>query len=303
MWIPPDTRPEHRALLPSGIEVHVLPRSDEPPRPLGPGQFVVADFYRSDLLDVIARLEDVRVVQTMSAGVERYAGRLPDGVILCDGAGIHDIAVADWVVMAILAMLRGLPAHVVHQREARWVRPGDEGMTDLDGKTVLVLGYGSIGRAVEARLLPFGAKIARVARRARDGVSSIERLPELLPAADVVVILLPLTPQTERFVDAEFLSRLEPGALLVNAARGRIVDTDALMQAIEQRGLRAALDVTDPEPLPDGHPLWTLEGVLVTPHIAGTVERAYERAWKLVASQLGRYLAGEPLVNVVTAGY
>lgn len=290
-------------MLPPGVEVHELPRSDASPRDLGPGQFVVADFYRGDLIDVIARLDDVRVVQTMSAGVERYAGRMPAGVVLCDAAGVHDIAVADWVVMAILAVLRGLPAHLHHQREARWVRPDEAGWTDLEDRTVLILGFGSIGRAVEARLVPFGARIERVARRPREGVSSMDRLPGLLPIADIVVVLLPLTPQTEKLVDATFLSRLRAGALLVNAARGRIVDTAALMDALRRRGLRAALDVTEPEPLPDGHPLWTMDGVLITPHIAGSVERAYERAWRLVVSQLRRYLEGEPLVNVVSEGY
>jgi len=303
VWIPPDTADRFRAMLPAGVEVHVLPRPGEPPRPLGPGQFVVADFYRADFLDVLSRIDDVHVVQTMSAGIERYAGRLPEGIVLCDGAGIHDIAVADWVVMAILAMLRGLPQHVLNQSRARWMRPDSDGMKDLDGATVVIAGYGSIGRAVEARLLPFGARIERVTRHPRPGTRQAADLPALLPTADVVVILLPLTPETELFVNADFLSRMRPGALLVNASRGRVVDTDALMQAIRQRGLFAALDVTDPEPLPDGHPLWTMEGVLITPHVAGSVERAYERAWRLVAEQLRRYVHGEPLKNVVSEGY
>jgi len=303
VWIPPDTDAAHRALLPVGIELHELPRGDEPARHLGPGQFVVVDFYRRDILEVLKQLDDMRVVQTMSAGVERLVGRIPDGAVLCNASGVHDIAVADWTVMAILAMRRGLPDHVMHQREARWVRPGEQGMRDLDGSRVLIVGYGSIGGAVEARLKPFGAKVDRVARRERDGVSGVDRLPELLAEADVVVILMPLTPQTEHFVDAAFLARMRPGALLVNAARGGIVDTEALMEAVRERGIRAALDVTDPEPLPDGHSLWTMDGVLITPHIAGSVERGYDRAWEFVVDQLRRYLAGEPLANVVTDGY
>lgn len=303
MWIPPDTDAGHRALLPSGIAIHDLPRVDEPARHLGPGEFVVVDFFRCDILEVLERLDGVRVVQTMSAGVERLVGRIPDGAVLCNASGAHDIAVAEWVVMAVLAMRRGLADHVLHQREARWVRPAESGMRDLDGSRVLIIGYGSIGRVLEARLLPFGAIVDRVARRERDGVSGVDRLPDLVGQADVVVILLPLTPETEHFVDATFLARMRPGALLVNAARGRIVDTDALMDAIRERGLRAALDVTDPEPLPDGHPLWTMEGVLITPHVAGAVERGYDRAWGFVVEQLGRYLAGEPLANVVTDGY
>lgn len=302
MWIPPGTAEVHRAMLPPGVEVHVLPRPGEPP-PAGPGHFVVADFYRPDLLDVIARLDDVRVVQTMSAGVESFIGKVPAGAVLCDGAGIHDVPVAEWVVMAILAVARRLPQHVLSQRAAHWARPPHTEMSDVEGWRVLILGYGSIGRAVEARLAPFGVSVERVARRAREGVSGVDELPKLLPTADVVVVLLPLTPQTERFVDAEFLSRMRPGALLVNAARGRIVDTDAMMDAMRERGLRAALDVTDPEPLPDGHPLWRMEGALITPHIAGAVSRLYDRAWRLVAEQVRRYLAGEELLNVVSEGY
>ncbi len=176
-------------------------------------------------------------------------------------------------------------------------------MSDLEGVTVLIVGYGSIGSAVESRLAPFGVTIVRMGRHARDGVSDASALPKLLPQADVVVILLPLTPETDHFVDAKFLSMMRPGALLVNPARGRIVDTAALINALEERRIRAALDVTDPEPLPNGHPLWKMDGVLITPHVAGSVERAYARAWQLVVEQLRRYLNGEPLKNVVSEGY
>lgn len=303
VWIPPDTEGRHRALLPPEVEVHLLPRSDEPARPLGPGQFVVFELYRRDLLDVLSRIDGVRVVQTMSAGVDRIVDRIPEGVTLCNAWGAHDIAVAEWVVMATLAVRRGLPAHVLHQRESRWVRPEGESSDDLVGRRVVIVGHGSIGREVEERLLPFEVTVERVARHPREGVSGVDRLPELLSTADVVVILLPLTPETEKFVNADFLAHMRPGALLVNAARGKIVDTDALVEAVRSRGLRAALDVTDPEPLPDGHPLWAMDGVLITPHIAGSVDRAYERAWRLVADQVRRYVKGEPLMNVVSEGY
>jgi phosphoglycerate dehydrogenase-like enzyme len=143
----------------------------------------------------------------------------------------------------------------------------------------------------------------RVARRARTGVSSLDALHMLLPQADIVVVLLPLTAETKGFVDARFLSLMRPGALFVNASRGALVDTEALTHALAEHQLRAALDVTDPEPLPDGHYLWQMDGVLITPHIAGSVSRAYDRAWPLVAAQIRRYLNGEPLTNVVVDGY
>ena len=270
---------------------------------MGPAEFVVADFNRRGLLEVLPRLDGVRVVQSMSAGIEDLVGRVPDGAILCDGAGVHDASVADWTVMTILATYRRLPQLVAAQLEGTWRRPAIGEMRDLEGLSVLIVGYGSIGRAVESRLLPFGVTVRRVARTARDGVSDASDLPNLLPEADVVIVLLPLTQETERVVDATFLSRMRQGALLVNPARGRLVDTAALVRALEQRRIRAALDVTDPEPLPDGHPLWRLDGVLITPHVAGVVAAMYDRAWHLVADQVRRYIEGQPLLNVVSNGY
>jgi phosphoglycerate dehydrogenase-like enzyme len=291
-------------LLRPGVEVHTLPSPESAPPRLGLGQFVVAGFSRQGFLDVIHRLDGVRVVQAVSAGVDDIVGRLPEGATLCDGAGVHDASVAEWVVMAILASFRDLPQYVIDQQSGRWRQLGpDAGMNDIEGATVLILGYGSIGRSVEARLAPFGVHFLRVSRHIRDGVSSVADLPILLPQADIVVILLPLTPETRKSVDASFLSLMRPGGLLVNSSRGAIVDTEALIQALESGHIRAALDVTDPEPLPDGHKLWSIRNVLITPHIAGSVTKVYERAWKLIADQLQRYLDGKPLVNVVTEGY
>lgn len=289
-------------MLPPGAEIHELPRPEAQGR-FGPAEFVVADFDRRGLLDLLPRLDGVKVVQSMSAGVDDLAGRIPDGAILCDAAGVHDASVADWTVMAILATYRKLRELVAAQLDARWRRPDFRGLRDLEGLSVLIVGYGSIGRAVESRLAPFGVTVQRVARTAREGVHDRGALPTLLPDADVVVVLLPLTRETERFVDEPFLSRMRQGALLVNPARGRLVDTEALTRALEQGRIRAALDVTDPEPLPDDHSLWKMDGVLITPHIAGSVVGVYDRAWRLVAEQVRRYMQGEPLRNVVASGY
>lgn len=176
-------------------------------------------------------------------------------------------------------------------------------LPDLEGKRVLLLGYGSIGKAVEERLRPFGVEVLPVARHARPGVYTPQDLPHLLPQADAVVVLLPLTPETRRLVDREFLSRMKPGALLVNAGRGPVVDTEALLEAVREGRVRAALDVTDPEPLPPGHPLWRAEGVFITPHVAGLSQGFHRRAARFLADQVGRYLRGEPLRNVVQEGY
>jgi len=304
VWIPPETAAQHRALLPDGIAVHDLPADGAFPERLGRGEFLVADYNRVRVLDAIARLEDLRVVQTMAAGVDGLLEQIPPGVTLCDAAGVHDIPVAEWIVMTVLAARHNLPEHLHAQRSATWHRAGPEaGGDDLDSATILIVGYGSIGRALESRLAPFGVTILRVARRQREGVHPLLDLPALLPRADVVVILLPLTAETRGLVDARFLAAMRPGALLVNPARGSIVDTGALTQAVRAGRIRVALDVTDPEPLPDGHPLWSAPGVIITPHVAGAARKLYDRAWRLIADQVRRYATGEPLRNVVVDGY
>ncbi|MBV9101290.1 MAG: 2-hydroxyacid dehydrogenase [Candidatus Dormibacteraeota bacterium] len=300
VWVPEQTAPELRAMLPDGISVHDLPQHGELPAALGHADMLIAGFFHERPAEAIPRLAGLRVVQSLSAGVDLLVSRIPSGVTLCDRSGIHDASVSEWVVMATLAMRRRLPEHVLQQQRAAW-RFG--GGSDLEGANVLIVGHGSIGRALEARLAPLGARVTRVARTKRDSVHGVDELSALLPDADVVVLLVPLTPDTRGMVDAAFLQRMRDGALLVNAARGAIVDTDALLTALREERIRAALDVTDPEPLPDGHPLWTAPGVLITPHIGGAVSRVFERGWRFAGEQVRRYLAGEPLRNVVVDGY
>ncbi len=169
---------------------------------------------------------------------------------------------------------------------------------DLDGATALIVGYGSIGRAVEKRLAPFGVTFTRVARLARDGVQTVESLPELLPKAGAVIVLFPMSEATRRLVDASFLAKMRDGAIFVNAGRGGVVDTEALRRELETRRLWAALDVTDPEPLPPDHPLWSAPNLIITPHIAGSTTRWLERAYALAGAQIRRFAAGEPLLNI-----
>ena len=288
-------------MLPAGITVHKIPE-DAPPERLGAGEFLVAGYNARLMREAMSRLEDLQVVQTLSAGVDWIVDSVPSGVTLCDAAGVHDVPVSEWTVMAILATQRELPLQLEWQKTATWHRPGPE-TDDLEGSTALILGYGSIGRAVEARLAPFGVNVVRVARESRDGVHAAADLPALLPRADMVIVLLPLTSETRGLVDSRFLASMRDGALLVNAARGSIVDTEALLAEVQRGRLRAALDVTDPEPLPDGHPLWSEPGVLITPHTAGSSKGFAARAWRFVADQIGRYERGEPLRNVVVNGY
>ena len=293
-WIPDDPDLRYLGPIPDGLRIS----SD--PAELEEAQFFVADGWADpESVAALPRMKSLEVVQTLSAGVD-WVPKLPPSVTLCDGRGVHDVAVAEWVLAVVLASARRLFEAAASQLAGRWERPPQ---AELHGSRVLILGYGSIGAAVEERLLPFGADVDRVARTARDGVHPLAAIGELLPTADVVVVLLPLTSETRGLVGPGFLGRMKEGALLVNAARGPIVDTAALLEALRAGPVRAALDVTDPEPLPDEHPLWSAPGALITPHIGGDTPGFRPRAYKLVGDQLRRYAAGEPLINVVEGGY
>jgi phosphoglycerate dehydrogenase-like enzyme len=240
------------------------------------------------------------VVQLLSAGAEMWVDRLPGSVTLCDGRGIHDSATSEWAMTATLAYLRGFHHFVREQAAHRW----SYAMTDeLAGKRVLIVGAGSIGEALAARLAPFDVTVTKVARRPRAGVHGVDELPALLPEADVVVLILPLTDATRGLVDAAFLAAMPDGALLVNAARGPVVDTGAITAELATGRIGLATDVTDPEPLPPGHPLWDMPNVLLTPHVGGSVKGFLRRGYRLVGEQVRRYAAGRPLENVVTEGY
>ena len=279
--------------LPKGVHLVAEPEPDVEVVVLGPD-------FSDDFRALFKQLPGVKLVQSFSAGVDHLLPLIPPGVVLCSAVGVHDVPVAEWVVAAILAMGRRIPEFLEAQRRAEWNHDIANPIEDLGGKTVLVLGHGSIGRALALRLAPFGAKVVGIAQHARDGVASPDALPRLLPDADIVVDLLPSTPETEKFVDRGFLVRMKPGALFVNAGRGRTVDTDALLESLRAGHIRAALDVTDPEPLPADHPLWHAPNLLITPHVAGTVGRWEARAYRFAGEQIRRYAAGQPLLGVRT---
>jgi phosphoglycerate dehydrogenase-like enzyme len=246
--------------------------------------------------DVIGRMPRLLVVQTLTAGYEHVLPYLPDGVMLCNARGVHDASTAELAVALTLASLRRIPEFVRAQQREEWAF----GMYDaLADKTVLIVGYGAVGAAVERRLVPFECDVLRVARTARDGVAGFDALPSLLGRVDVVILTVPLTDQTRRLVNAEFLAAMRDGTLLVNVARGGVVDTDALLAELSTGRLRAAVDVTDPEPPPPGHPLWSAPGLLISPHVGGSTTAFEPRARRLLRAQLERFAAGEPLANVV----
>ena len=264
-------------------------------------------------------LKGVRVVQAPWAGVDLLRHVFPPEVVLCDARGVHDTPTAEWAVSAVLAMQKYLPFYAELQRQGDWNRrlqakeiyrlshgkeAGPPALVDeVADTTILIVGYGSIGRAIEARLAPFGPKFLRVARGPREGVEPVSKLDELLGKADIVILITPLTSETRHLFDAKRLAKLKPGALLVNAARGAIVDTDALLDALNEKKIRAAIDVTDPEPLPSGHPLWKAPNLLITPHVAGDSAKFMKRVLTMASEQVVRFVRGQPLLNVVSGEY
>jgi phosphoglycerate dehydrogenase-like enzyme len=234
---------------------------------------------------------------------------LPATVEVYNASGVHDAAVAEWIVAVLLSLRRRLPDLREAQQRGEWIVNTNDATANgappigpidtLEGGNVLIVGFGSIGRALATRLSPFGIRVQGIARRARPDALTLDALPDLLPSADAVVLLVPLSEATERLVDSNFLARMKPGAILINAARGRLVDTEALIQALRRGNLFAAIDVTDPEPLPSGHPLWQAPNLMITPHVAGAVASWKARAYRFTREQLLRYVNGQPLLNRV----
>ncbi len=254
--------------------------------------------YREGAL--IARMPRLKVIQTLTAGVDDVLPFLPHGVTLCNAAGVHDASTAELTVGLMIAMQRGFHEYRDRQHRGEWRHEFRPALAD---SRVLIIGAGHIATAITRRLAPFEVQVDRVARSARTDalgvVHDLSELHALLPLADIVSVIIPLTPDTEGLVDAAFLARMKPGALLVNTARGRVVDTQALLDALHSGHIRAALDVTDPEPIPAGHPLWSAPNCFITPHIGGDTAAFLPRGRALVADQLRRWARGEALRNVV----
>ncbi|MBB4930158.1 phosphoglycerate dehydrogenase-like enzyme [Lipingzhangella halophila] len=287
---------QNRDNAPPGMRVSVFDGEGDPPGDLSDVGFYVVPYGRNQRVDLITQMPELSVVQVLTAGYEKVRGVLPEGTTLCNGRGLHDASTAEHTVGLMLAAQRDLPRWAVDQRAHRWDPYYTRSLAD---SRVLIVGYGSIGQAIEERLLPFETEVVRVARRARpeDGVHGIDNLHGLLPGADIVVLVAPHTPETEGLIGEEELAKLPDGALVVNVGRGPLLDTAALLA--EKGRVRAALDVTDPEPLPRDHPLWDAPGVYVTPHVAGGAQAFYPRARRFVDAQLRRWAEAAPLRNIV----
>ncbi|MCX4577689.1 2-hydroxyacid dehydrogenase [Streptomyces sp. NBC_01571] len=292
--------------LPEGLDYRFWDGGQEFPADPADCVFYVVPYMKPPAVAQrpMAEMTSLQAVQTLSAGVDHVQPSLKSlrpGVQLCNARGVHEASTGELALALILASLRGIPDFVRAQDKGEWrsgFRPA------LADKSVLIVGYGSIGSAIEDRLVPFEvARVARVARSerttARGPVHPFTELPALLPEADIVVLSTPLTDSTRGMVDADFLARMKDGALLVNVARGPVVDTKALLAELDGGRLTAALDVTDPEPLPLGHPLWQAPGVLISPHVGGPTSAFLPRAERLLVTQLNRFVNREPLGNVV----
>jgi phosphoglycerate dehydrogenase-like enzyme len=289
---------------PDGTRVHVwdgrTPAGQLPSEALEAVSLWVMPYAVADAHLLLDRLPGLRAVQSLSAGVEKLQPLLPDGVALHNGRGLHDASTAEHALGLILAAQRELPRWIADQAAGHWAPHFTRSLAD---SRVAIVGYGSIGEALERRLLACEAEVVRVARRARPerGVHAVEELPALLPDVDVVVLTLPETPATTGLFGARELAALPDGALVVNVGRGRTLDTAALLAETAAGRLRAALDVTDPEPLPGDHPLRHAPGVLLTPHIGGGAASFRPRAERLIVEQVRRWAAGEELLNRVPA--
>ncbi|MFI0814178.1 2-hydroxyacid dehydrogenase [Streptomyces sp. NPDC021098] len=304
VWLP--IAPEEIDGLPEGLEyAHWDGGPDYPTDPARVSFYCVPYMKRAEVLTrPLEAMTGLRVIQTLTAGIDSLLpamSQVVPGVQLCNARGLHDASTAELALTLTLASLRDIPNFVRAQDAGEWT-PGFR--PALADKSVLIIGYGSIGSAIEDRLEPFECeRVTRVARSPRTTergpVHPIDALPQLLPEADVVVLVTPLTDQTRGLVGADFLAKMKDGALLVNVARGAVVDTKALLAEVESGRLRAALDVTDPEPLPAGHPLWHAPGVLITPHVGGPSSAFLPRAKRLVRGQLHRFAAGEPMEHLV----
>jgi phosphoglycerate dehydrogenase-like enzyme len=277
-----------------GIEVVVYDPNEPVLSSSQRGAAILIPPYRSSHrpIRLLEQLPTLRMVQLLSAGVDEWSGHVPAHVTLASARGAHAGPVSEWVLSAILAQLRQWPSLVRFQDAEIWAHRRFEAET-LAGKRALIVGAGSIGTAVARKLRAFDATPTLVASRAREGVHPASDLSKLIGGHQVVIITAPLTRRTRGLVDSKFLAAMDDGSLLINAGRGQIVDTAALVAELKSERLRAALDVTDPEPLPPGHDLWQCPGVIISPHSARTVPGVNRLCYEVAASQISSFVAGD----------
>jgi phosphoglycerate dehydrogenase-like enzyme len=250
-------------------------------------------------LELTKKMPNLKILQMPNAGYDDALEFVRDGMTLCNGRSIHDDSTAELAVGLTIASLRGFADFVRNQDKSSWVHVRNQSIND---KRVGIIGFGSIGSTIAKMLSGFSVEVIPFTQSGRDNTIAISNLDKHLPTLDVVILILPLTAESKHLFNAQRLALMKDGALLVNVARGPIVDTNALVKELNSGRITAALDVTDPEPLPSDHPLWKAKGVLISPHVGGNTSAFEKRARRLIESQLQLLAEGKSLNNVIVAG-
>lgn len=250
-------------------------------------------------LELTKKMPNLKVLQMPNAGYDDAMEYVRDGMTLCNGKSIHDDSTAELAVGLTIASLRGFPDFIRNQDKSDWVHVKNKSIND---RKIGIIGFGSIGTTIAKMLSGFAVDIIPFTQSGRDNTIAITDLDKHLPILDVVILILPLTKESKHLFDARRLALMKDGALLVNVARGPIVETQALVNELNSGRITAALDVTDPEPLPKDHPLWRAKGVLISPHVGGNTTAFESRARRLIESQLNLLAECKPLNNIIVAG-
>ena len=283
--------------LPAGV-TH-LPTDGIAP---APGDLDKVEFYVPRYMGgpaaiaMIPEMKSLKIIQSPNAGVDDVLKIRPNGVTLCNAAGVHDASTAELAVALAIASRRGFATFAADQAEGRWAHVRKPSLADSN---VAIVGYGNIGKMIGTMLENFEVSVTAFSRSGKDGALTFDHFDGLLPTFDVIILIVPLNDQTHHLMNAQRLAAMKDGAALINVARGAVVDTEALIAELNSGRITAGLDVTDPEPLPAGHPLWSAKNVIITPHVGGDSEAFTPRGRKLVEEQLARYASGQSLLHIV----
>ena len=273
--------------------------------PLDSSDLSQIDFYvplymgGAKALSYAAQMPNLKTLQMLNAGYDDALAYLRPGLTLCNARGVHDASTAELAVGLAIASRRGFPEFMREQIAGRWSHHRTSALSD---SKIGIIGYGSIGKKIAKNLSGFEVSVTAFTQSGRDGCLTIDQLDAHLPELDIIILILPLSDSSRHLFNAKRLAAMKDGALLINVARGPVVETDALVKELNSGRIFAALDVTDPEPLPAGHPLWSAKNLLLLPHVGGNSDAFEPRGRALVESQLQLLAAGSPLEHVVAQG-
>jgi len=249
-----------------------------------------------ETLEPVRSMSNLQILQVPNAGYDAAVPYVREGITLCNAQGVHNASTAELAVGLAIAMRRSIPHFVREQDQGLW---SHERMGSLNDSSIAVIGAGSIGQTLVSYLKPYEVDITTFSRSGSNGSQLITQLDELLPTFDIIFLILPLNADSKHLFNARRLALMKDGATLINVARGPVVDTDALVAELNSGRISAALDVTDPEPLPQDHPLWRAPNVLITPHVGGDSAAFEKRGKRFIESQLQRVAEGLPPLNII----